>query len=33
MMEEDDILLYGIAFCKKRCKVIAEKMMEESFVQ
>ena len=21
-----DILLYGIAFCKKRCKVIAEKM-------
>ena len=31
--ERRDILLYGIAFCKKRCKVIAEKMMEESFVQ
>ena len=30
--ERRDILLYGIAFCKKRCKVIAEKMMEESFV-
>lgn len=24
--ERRDILLYGIAFCKKRCKVIAEKM-------
>lgn len=31
--ERRDILLYGIAFCKKRCKVIAEKMTEESFVQ
>lgn len=31
--ERKDILLYGIAFCKKRCKVIAEKMTEESFVQ
>lgn len=31
--ERRNILLYGIAFCKKRCKVIAEKMTEESFVQ
>ena len=23
-----DIFLYGIAFCKKRCKVIAEKFSE-----
>jgi len=29
--ERKDILLYGIAFCKKRCKVIAERMTEESF--
>ena len=28
--ERRDILLYGIAFCKKRCKVIAEKMTEET---
>ena len=25
--ERKDILLYGIAFCKKRCKVVAEKYM------
>lgn len=24
--DRHDILLYGIAFCKKRCKVIAERM-------
>mgnify|MGYP000193513858 FL=1 len=23
-----NILLYGMAFCKKRCKVIAEKLLE-----
>ena len=22
----DDILIYGIAFCKKRCKVVVEKL-------
>lgn len=25
--DRQDILLYGIAFCKKRCRVVAEKMM------
>ena len=27
----NDILLYGIAFCKKRCKVTAERLSEELF--
>lgn len=28
IVETDDIFLYGIAFCKKRCKVIAEKLLK-----
>ena len=29
--DRQDILLYGIAFCKKRCKVTAERLSEESY--
>lgn len=29
--DRQDILLYGIAFCKKRCKVTAERLSEELF--